>query len=172
MARFRCKTCPGQPGEGGSSIAADVRAIGRRPRQASVGTKTRSAGREPPRGTGGTERMDLSFTGRGVRVTEDIRMTAERKLAPLERLEPRTTRIDVELINEHHPRIDGLKRVEAALRIPRKTFRAEAEAEDVPTAIDRVKEKLERQLRDHHGRGGPAQQKRGLKTARAYPQPK
>ena len=51
--------------------------------------------------------MDLSFTGRGVRVTEDIRMTAERKLAPLERLEPRTMRIEVELINEHHPRLDA-----------------------------------------------------------------
>ena len=35
--------------------------------------------------------MDLSFTGRGMRVTEDIRLTAEQKLAPLERLEPRTT---------------------------------------------------------------------------------
>src|SRR5437016_4280878 len=109
MARFRCKTCPGEPGEGGSPIAADVRAIGRRLRQASVGTKTRSAGREPTRRTRGAERMDLSFTGRGMRVTEDIRLTAEQKLAPLERLEPRTTRIEVELINEHHPRLDGLR---------------------------------------------------------------
>jgi ribosomal subunit interface protein len=170
MARFRCKTCPGEPGEGGSSIAADVRAIGRRLRQASVGTKTRSAGREPTRRTRGAERMDLSFTGRGVRVTEDIRMTAERKLAPLERLEPRTMRIEVEVINEHHPRLDGLKRVEAALRIPRKTFRAEAEAEDVPTAIDRVKDKLERQLRDHHGRRRLWKQKRGLESALTYPE--
>ncbi|MDP9299382.1 MAG: ribosome-associated translation inhibitor RaiA [Actinomycetota bacterium] len=114
--------------------------------------------------------MDLSFTGRGVRITEDIRTTAERKLAPLERLEPRATRIDVELINEHHPRIDGLKRVEAALRIPRKTFRAQAEAEDVPTAIDRVKDKLERQLRDHHGKKRPPRQKRGLESALTHPE--
>ena len=114
--------------------------------------------------------MDLSFTGRGVRVTQDIRMTAERKLAPLERLEPRTMRIEVELINEHHPRLDGLKRVEAALRIPRKTFRAEAEAEDVPTAIDRVKDKLERQLRDHHGRKRLWKQKRGLESALTHPE--
>jgi ribosomal subunit interface protein len=114
--------------------------------------------------------MDLSFTGRGVRVTEDIRMTAERKLAPLERLEPRTMRIEVELINEHHPRLDGLKRVEAALRIPRKTFRAEAEAEAGPTALDRVKDKLERQLRDHHGRKRLWKQKRGLESALTYPE--
>ena len=108
--------------------------------------------------------MDLSFNGRGVQVTEDIRLTAERKLAPLERIEPRTTRIDLELINEHHPSLDGVKRVEAALRIPRKTFRAHAEADDVPTAIDRVKDKLERQLRDHHGRKRP-KQRRGLESA-------
>jgi ribosomal subunit interface protein len=105
-----------------------------------------------------------------VRVTEEIRMAAERKLAPLERLEPRTVRIEVELINEHHPRPDGLKRVEAALRIPRKTFRAEAEAEDVPTAIDRVKDKLERQLRDHHGRKRLWKQKRGLESALTHPE--
>ena len=115
--------------------------------------------------------MDLSFTGRGVRVTQDIRMTAQRKLAPLERLEPRTVRIEVELINEHHPRLDGLKRVEAALRIPRKTFRAEAEAEDVPTAIDRVKDKLERQLRDHHGKKRPPHRKGALGYAEAETRP-
>jgi ribosomal subunit interface protein len=109
--------------------------------------------------------MDLSFTGRGVQVTDDIRLTAERKLAPLERLEPRATGIDLEVINEHHPRVDGVKRVEAALRIPRKTFRAHAEADDVPTAIDRVKDKLERQLRDHHGRKRPPKHGRGLESA-------
>ena len=82
--------------------------------------------------------MDSTFTGRGVRVTDEIRVAAEHKLARLERLEPRAMRLDVELMDEHHPRLDGLKRVEAALRIPRKTFRAHAEADDVPTAIDRV----------------------------------
>src|SRR5438034_11463208 len=113
--------------------------------------------------------MDLSFTGRGVQLTDDIRLTAERKPAPLERIEPRTTSIDLKLINEHHPRLDGLKRVEAALQIPRKTFRAQAEADDVPTAIDRVKDKLERQLRDHHGRRRPPK-KRGLESPLTQPE--
>jgi ribosomal subunit interface protein len=113
--------------------------------------------------------MDLSFTGRGVQVTEDIRLTAERKLAPLERLEPRATRIDLELINEHHPRFEGVKRVEAALQIPRKTFRAHAEADDVLSAIDRVKDKLERQLRDHHGRKRPPK-KRALESPLTQPE--
>jgi putative sigma-54 modulation protein len=96
--------------------------------------------------------MDLTFTGRGLSVTDEVRETAGHKLAHLERMEPRTTRIDLEFIGEHYPAPNGVKRVEAALHIPRKTFRAHAEADDVPTAIDRVADKLERQLRDHHGK--------------------
>ena len=96
--------------------------------------------------------MDLTFTGRGVPVSDDIREQAAHKLARLERLEPRTTRIDLELVAEHHPAPDGLKMIKAALLIPRKTFRAHAEADDLRTALDDVAEKLERQLRDHHGR--------------------
>ena len=45
--------------------------------------------------------MDLTFTGRGVPVSDDIREQAAHKLARLERLEPRTTRIDLELVAEH-----------------------------------------------------------------------
>jgi ribosomal subunit interface protein len=96
--------------------------------------------------------MDLTFTGRGLPVSDDIREQAEHKLARLERLEPRTMRIDLELVAEHHPRPDGLKMIKAALKIPRKTFRARAEADDVRTALDHVAEKLERQIRDHHGK--------------------
>ena len=96
--------------------------------------------------------MEMTFTGRGLQVTDEIRTLAEQKLSPIGRLEPRATNLDLELINEHHPKPDGLKRAEVALRIPRKTFRAHAEADDVSTAIDRVRAKLERQLRDHHGK--------------------
>ena len=96
--------------------------------------------------------MDLSFTGRGVPLSDDIRDQAEHKLARLERLEPRTMRLDLEFVAEHHPSPDGLKLIKAALKIPRKTFRAHAEAPDVLTALDHVAEKLERQIRDHHGK--------------------
>ena len=95
--------------------------------------------------------MDLTFTGRGVPVTDELREAAHHKLDRLERLEPRVTRIDLEIIAEHHPR-PGMKRVEAALLVPRKTFRAEVEAPEVPAALDGIAEKLERQLRDHHQR--------------------
>ena len=96
--------------------------------------------------------MDLTFTGRGIEVTDELRETAAHKLARLSRLEPRTTRIDLEFVSEDYPRVDGTMRVEAALHVPRKTFRAQGEATDLPTAIDRVGERLERQVRDYHGR--------------------
>ena len=96
--------------------------------------------------------MDLRYTGRGVPLSEDIREQAEHKLARLERLEPRTMRLDLEFVAEHHPSPNGLTMIKAALKIPRKTFRAHAEAPDVQTALDHVAEKLERQIRDHHGR--------------------
>jgi len=109
--------------------------------------------------------MDLTFTGRDLEVTEEIRRTAEHKLAPIERMEPRVTAIDLELIGEHHPTYDGVKRVEAAVHIPRKTFRAHAEAADVATALDRVREKLERQLRDHHSKRRRWLHRRRLESA-------
>ena len=115
--------------------------------------------------------MDLTFTGRGLALTDEVREIAERKLSHLARLEPRTTRVDLEFIAEHHPRIDGTMRVEAALYVPRKTFRAEAEADDVPTALDRVAKRLDRQIRDYHGRRKKrAARKDALESARPSPQ--
>ena len=114
--------------------------------------------------------MDLTFTGRNLQVTDEIRESAGHKLSRLERMEPRTVRIDLEFIAEHYPRLDGVKRIEAALHIPRKTFRAHAEADDVPSALDRVAEKLERQLRDHHGKRRAAMHKAGLESAHLLPE--
>jgi ribosomal subunit interface protein len=94
--------------------------------------------------------MELFVKGRGTRITEQMRATAARKLARLERMEPRITCLEIEVISERNPRLGGRKRVEAALEIPRKTFRAHVEADDVGSALDGLAEKLERQLRDHH----------------------
>lgn len=112
--------------------------------------------------------MDLTFTGRGLPITDDLREGAEHRLARLDRLEPRITGIDLEFINEHHPKLDGLKRVEASLRIPRKTFFAHAEAPDALKALDDVADKLERQVRDHRGKKR-SRLHRGLESAHLSP---
>jgi ribosomal subunit interface protein len=96
--------------------------------------------------------MEFAFKGRGIRVTDEIREAAEHKLRRLARMEPRATLLEIEITAEHNPRLRGTHRVEGVLRIPRKTFRAQGEAPDVPTALDQLAERLERQVRDHHSR--------------------
>lgn len=92
--------------------------------------------------------MDLVLKGRGVRITEHLRDVATRKLERLARIEPRTVRVEVEVISEHHPHQDGTKRLEATLAVPRKTFRASADGPDVEVALDRLVDRLERMVRD------------------------
>jgi len=94
--------------------------------------------------------VDLMLKARGARITEHLRQVAEHKLARLERMEPRLTRLEIEIISEKNPRQGGVHRVEAAADTPRRTFRAHADARDVDAALDLVAEKLERQIRDHH----------------------
>jgi ribosomal subunit interface protein len=96
--------------------------------------------------------MDLVLKGRGIRVTEHTRRVVAQKIAKLQRLAPRALRVEVKLIEEANPRQDGRKRAEGSLDTPRRTFRAKAEATEVDAAVDRLVERLERQIRDHRGR--------------------
>jgi len=96
--------------------------------------------------------MDLVLKARGTRITDNFRSAAEHKLGRLERLEPRVTRVEIEVTSERNPRMGGMKRVEAALETPRRTFRARAQGTDVDAALDALVEKLERQLRDHNAK--------------------
>jgi ribosomal subunit interface protein len=96
--------------------------------------------------------MDLVLKGRGVRITEQIREVTHHKLDKLSRLEPRAMSVEVEIISEDFPTHDGTKSVDAALRVPRYTFRAHGEGAKVEDALDLVAARLERQVRDRHGR--------------------
>ena len=94
--------------------------------------------------------MDLVLKGRGTPITERLREVAQHKLSRLQRMEPKLTRLELEIISEKNPRQGGSYRVEVAADTPRRTFRARADAHDVGTALDVVAERLERQIRDHH----------------------
>lgn len=111
--------------------------------------------------------VEVVLKGRGYKISEHDRELAEHKLAKLSRLEPRSVRVEVEIISEKNPRLDGAKRVEAALAIPRKTFRAHAENNKVGSALDELVQRLERQVRDHHTKRRPnkKQGNGGLKSA-------
>ena len=96
--------------------------------------------------------MDLVLKGRGLRITDEIREVTHHKLDKLSRMEPRAVRVEVEIISEDFPTHDGTKTVDAALEVPRHIFRAHAQGAKVEDALDLIAARLERQVRDRHGR--------------------
>jgi ribosomal subunit interface protein len=96
--------------------------------------------------------VDLALKGRGIRITDHVRHAAEQKLGKIGRVDPRVSRLDVEVIGDLNPRMGATHRVEVACRRGRRTFRAEGTGDDVDSALDDVVGRLERQLATHRGK--------------------
>jgi ribosomal subunit interface protein len=96
--------------------------------------------------------VDLVLKGRGVRITDQIRKTAEHKTAKIGRLEPRVRRLEIEVTQEHNPRINGSHRVEVACATARHVFRAEGSGQDIDTALDQGIHRLEQQIIRYRGK--------------------
>jgi ribosomal subunit interface protein len=96
--------------------------------------------------------MDLVVKGRGERVTGRTRGVLQRKLERLTRFDGHLDRVEVEVIRETRGRIGGGHRVEASARSGRRTFRASANGQDVEAAVDRVVDRLERQITEDRRR--------------------
>ena len=103
--------------------------------------------------------MDVVVKGRHTEVGDRLRSQAEAKLAKVAKLDAKVTRIDVEVCEEHNPRLADLKsRVELTCRTRGPVVRAEAAASDPFAALDLATAKLEARLRRaadrrrvHHG---------------------
>jgi len=96
--------------------------------------------------------MDLVLKGRGVRITARVRASAEHKLAKIGRVDPRVTRLEVEVTRETNPRITESHRVEVACSTARHVFRASAGGSDVDSALDKVIDRLESQLASYRSK--------------------
>ncbi len=102
--------------------------------------------------------MDIIFTARHTDVLERFRTYATAKLIKVEKLDSKAIRVDVEITEEHNPRLSGQKeRVELTVLSKGPKIRAEAAAEDRFAALDMALAKLESRLRracgrrkDHH----------------------
>ena len=117
-------------------------------------------------------RMDLVLKGRGVRITDKVRHAAEHKLAKLARRpRPLVTRIEVEIIGERNPRIGESHRVEVACDTAKHTFRAEGAGPDIDSALDRVVERLERQISDYRNKRLPRKSGRTARPEAVSPEP-
>jgi ribosomal subunit interface protein len=103
--------------------------------------------------------VDVVVKGRHTEVGERFRELAEAKLAKVAKLDGKVNRIDVEVCEEHNPRLaDQRSRIELTCLTRGPVVRAEAAAADPYAALDLAAAKLEGQLRRaadrrrvHHG---------------------
>ena len=103
--------------------------------------------------------MDIIFRSRRTNIPERFREHAVGKLVKIEKLDPKATRVDVEVSKEPNPRQSGRReRVELTILSRGPVIRAEACADDRYTALDLAFAKLEARLRRacdrrkiHHG---------------------
>jgi len=97
--------------------------------------------------------MDLVLKGRGIRITDQIRRAAEHKLEKIERLDSQVARVEVEVIEEHNPRVgDGSHRVEIACATRKRTLRVQGSGRDVDSAMDQAIDRLQRQISTYRGK--------------------
>jgi len=103
--------------------------------------------------------VDIVVKGRHTDVAERFRGHALDKLAKVVKLDGKVSRIDVEVCEEHNPRLaDQRSRVELTCRTRGPVIRAEASAPDPYAALDLASSRLEARLRKaadrrrvHHG---------------------
>jgi ribosomal subunit interface protein len=103
--------------------------------------------------------VDVVVKGRHTEVGDRLRSQAEAKLSKIAKLDGKVSRIDVEICEEHNPRLADLRsRVELTCRTRGPVVRAEAAASDPFVALDLATAKLEARLRRaadrrrvHHG---------------------
>jgi ribosomal subunit interface protein len=103
--------------------------------------------------------VDIVVKGRHTDVAERFRGHAQDKLAKVVKLDGKVSRIDVEVCEEHNPRLaDHRSRVELTCRTRGPVIRAEASAPDPYSALDLASSRLEARLRKaadrrrvHHG---------------------
>ncbi|MGB2952521.1 MAG: ribosome-associated translation inhibitor RaiA [Gaiellaceae bacterium] len=89
--------------------------------------------------------MQLQVRGRNLEVSDSIRAYAERKLAKLER-QIDDPRIELELAVERNPSIAASHVAEATVWTKGPVLRARESSTDIKASIDRLVEKLERQV--------------------------
>jgi putative sigma-54 modulation protein len=96
--------------------------------------------------------MQVTVKGKNVDVPERVRDRATRKLSKISRFDDRILTMDVEFSEERNPRVADQHRVEVTCTTKAHLIRAEASGTDPVSAIDRVVDRLERQVKKLKGR--------------------
>jgi putative sigma-54 modulation protein len=96
--------------------------------------------------------MQVTVKGKNTDVPDKLRVLTERKLAKVQRFDDRILSMDVEFSEERNPRVADAHRVEVTLTTKHRLVRARASAPDPASAVDRVIDRLKRQITKLKGR--------------------
>jgi putative sigma-54 modulation protein len=97
--------------------------------------------------------VQLRVKGRGVEVTDALRSYAEKRLGRLERQLP-DPQIELQLSAEHNPSIKDSHVAEATVITKGPVLRARESSHDMRASIDRLVDKLERQVTRYREKRG------------------
>lgn len=96
--------------------------------------------------------MRLQVKGKNLEVAPSIREYAERKLAKLDKQLAEQTQVEIELSEQRNPSIAASHVAEATIFAKGVTLRARESSPDMKASIDRLVEKLERQVKRYRER--------------------
>ncbi len=114
--------------------------------------------------------MEIAIVGRHTKVSEEFRERIAEKLDKVESLDPKATRIDVQVVHERNARrVEERERVELTVRSRGPVIRAEATAADRTEALDAAALRLVERLRKQHER--KISRHRGKGVSRVNPAP-
>lgn len=107
--------------------------------------------------------MQVNVHGHNVHVNERVKDLATSKIQKVQRFFDRIQTMEIEFGEEHNPRIADKHTVEVTLTTKAHVLRAHAAGPDQHTAIDRVVDKLESQVKRLKGKMGRRQPKGGAR---------
>src|ERR687884_690148 len=99
--------------------------------------------------------MQVAVKGRNISVTEALEQYATKKIERIRKFfddDHSVSRAEVELIHERNPSIPDPEIAEATLFINGAVLKAREASQDMYASIDRMSDKLERQVRRYRGR--------------------
>jgi putative sigma-54 modulation protein len=100
--------------------------------------------------------LRLQVKGRNLEVSDSIRSYAEQKLRKLDKQLGDTTLVELELAVEKNPSIAANQVAEATVYTKGPTLRAREATKDMRASIDRLSEKLVRQVRHYRDKRRPS----------------
>lgn len=111
--------------------------------------------------------MNITFRGKDAELTDDLKEFATKKIGSLERLlgEGASAHVEFSKDSNHHVQGDHFK-VSVEVTLPGDTYHTEEVAQDYKTALNRVKEELQRQVTAKKG-GQQAKRRDAAKSVRA-----